>query len=136
MRVSIDSNIIFAIYSIGSIPYQAIIKSLQPPYKCLICEQCFDEVLRKYQLKYPHKIDALKQFIDSIKTVVEIIPVPDETNPDEEFIKLRDPDDALIFRAALAAKADIIISGDKDFLESAITKPKIVTAADFVNGEF
>ena len=36
-----------------------------------------------------------------------------------------------ILRAALHAKADILLTGDKDFLESGIDTPKIMTAADF-----
>ena len=39
--------------------------------------------------------------------------------------------DRPILRAALNAKADILLTGDKDFLESGIDTPKIMTAADF-----
>ena len=31
-----------------------------------------------------------------------------------------------------AANADILLTGDKDFLESGLQYPKIVTASDFV----
>ena len=35
-------------------------------------------------------------------------------------------------RAALNAKADVLLTGDKDFLESGVTDPKIMTAAEFL----
>lgn len=52
---------------------------------------------------------------------------------DEAFV--RDKSDRPILRAAIAAKADIIVTGDRDFLESGITNPKIVTAAEFLQIE-
>ncbi len=40
--------------------------------------------------------------------------------------------DRPILRAAIYANADILLTGDKDFLESGLQYPKIVTASDFV----
>ena len=47
--------------------------------------------------------------------------------------KVRDVNDRPILRAAIHAKADILLTGDKDFLESGLATPQILTAADFVN---
>jgi hypothetical protein len=38
-----------------------------------------------------------------------------------------------ILRAAISAGADILLTGDKDFIESGIFNPKIMTATEFVN---
>lgn len=46
--------------------------------------------------------------------------------------KIRDVNDRPILRAAIHAKADILLTGDKDFLESGLYNPKIMTAADFL----
>ncbi len=35
-------------------------------------------------------------------------------------------------RAAVAARVDVILTGDKDFLESGIVEPKIMNAAAFL----
>ena len=40
--------------------------------------------------------------------------------------------DRPILRAAIYANADILLTGDKDFLESGLQYPRIVTASDFV----
>lgn len=45
---------------------------------------------------------------------------------------IRDVKDRPILRAALNAKADVLLTGDKDFLESGVTDPKIMTAAEFL----
>ena len=131
MRVVIDSNVLFsAAFRKGSTPHKAYNKAVNPPYRCLICEQSFDELSESFIKKFPDRADDVRVFIYGALSVVEIIKVPETAHPDEA--KLRDPDDALILRAALAANADIIISGDLDFLESTIEKPAIMTAAQFV----
>ena len=48
---------------------------------------------------------------------------------------MRDVSDRPILRAAIAAKADILLTGDKDFLESGITNSKIMTPTEFLHNE-
>ena len=134
MRVMIDSNVLFsAIYIPGSIPHQAFKKAVEPPYQCLICEQSIEELRRAFNRKFAENIGALEQFIASALSVVEFVPVPHVSYSDED--KIRDADDRPILRAAIKAGADIIVTGDNDFLESSVTKPKIMTAAGFVQRE-
>ena len=59
------------------------------------------------------------------------MPTP-ETETESES-KIRNVMDRPILRAAINANVDIIITGDKDFLESGIENPKILTAAEFLN---
>ncbi len=66
-------------------------------------------------------------------TVVEVVQTPAGDISDESLI--RDVSDRPILRAAVKAQADILITGDKDFLEFGIKKPKIMTASAFVNRE-
>ena len=131
MRVLIDSNILIsAAYSNGSIPHQAYKKAVEPPYQGLICEQSLEEVRRIYNRKFPDKIPAFERFTAAALSVVEIIPVPPSPHPDED--EIRDVNDRPILRAAIKADADILLTGDKDFTESSVTNPKIMTAAQFV----
>ena len=60
-----------------------------------------------------------------ISTTIEIIPTPVETAADE--LKIRDVNDRPILRAAQNAGVDLILTGDKDFLESEVKSPTIVT---------
>ena len=41
--------------------------------------------------------------------------------------------DRPILRAAIKAESDVFLTGDKDFLESDVTDPKIMTAAEFID---
>lgn len=47
-------------------------------------------------------------------------------------IKFCDVKDRPILRAAIHANADVLLTGDKDFLESGLHTPKIMTASDFL----
>ena len=131
MRVLIDTNVLFsAAYRSGSVPHQAYLKAIEHPFQCLVCEQSFGELRRKFTMKFPGTDELIDRFIKIVEAAVEIVPIPDKAHPDET--KLRDPDDALILRSAIAADADIIISGDLDFIESGIDSPMIMTAKQFI----
>ena len=46
--------------------------------------------------------------------------------------QIRDPKDRPILRAALNAGADLLLTGDKDFLESSIEDPRIISVRSFL----
>ncbi|MDY2626789.1 MAG: hypothetical protein SOW08_00505 [Lachnospiraceae bacterium] len=56
--------------------------------------------------------------------------VPTEENISET--QIRDVNDRPILRAAIEAKADVLLTGDKDFLESGVKNPMIMTPAEFL----
>jgi putative PIN family toxin of toxin-antitoxin system len=130
-KVLFDTNILVsAILDNRSTTYQAYSKGVEPPYQGLICEQVFEELRRVFNRKFPNKIAALERFIASALSIVEVVPVPPSKYPDEDLI--RDIDDRPILRTAIKAEAEILITGDKDFLESGLTAPRIMTAAEFL----
>jgi putative PIN family toxin of toxin-antitoxin system len=132
MRVLIDTNILIsAAYSKLGVPNQAYRKAVEPPYKAFVCEQSIKEFRRIFNRKFPDKIYAFESFIAAALSVITVIPIPSNPHSDEDLI--RDVDDRPIFRAAVQANVDIIMTGDKDFLESDIATPQIMTAAEFIN---
>lgn len=132
MRVLIDTNIIIsAALNVNSVPYFAYIKAVTYPNHGLICEQTIDELKRVFAKKFPHKLDVLNQFLFISCISLEIVPVPLKKNPLED--KVRDKNDRPILRAALHANADVLLTGDKDFLESGILYPRILAPHEFLN---
>ena len=123
MRVLIDTNVLIsAALSADGVPFLAYIKAVSYPNRGLICEQNVDEMRRIFNKKFPKRIAAL--------TALELVPVPADENASET--QVRDENDRPILRAAIAAKADILLTGDKDFLESGIKSPMIMTPAEFI----
>jgi putative PIN family toxin of toxin-antitoxin system len=131
VRILIDTNLLIsAAYSKSGFPNQAYKKAVEPPYHAVVCEQSIEEFRRIFNRKFPNKIHAFESFIASALSVITVIPVPLQQHFDEAAI--RDVNDRPILRAAIQANVDIIITGDKDFLESGLKSPKIMTAAEFV----
>ena len=86
---------------------------------------------RIFYKKFPNKLDALNRFLSTALLTLELVPIPiDETDSESA---IRDVADRPILRAALNANADVLLTGDKDFLESGLTQPKIMTASEFLN---
>ena len=106
-------------------------QSVSFPHQAIVCEQNIDEMKRVFYRKFPSKIESLDRFLATALLVLDVVPVPDEENSKEDLI--RDCFDRSILRAAIQAEADILLTGDKDFLESGIKTPKIMTAAQFMN---
>ena len=131
MRVLIDTNILIsaALSSTGT-PFKAFVKAVTYPNHGLVCEQNIDEMRRIFNRKFPKKISALERFLSLSLMTLEIVPTPLEEHSSEE--QIRDVKDRPILRAAIHANADVLFTGDKDFLESGVTNPKIMTATDFV----
>jgi putative PIN family toxin of toxin-antitoxin system len=131
-KVLIDTNILIsAAYSKVGIPRQAFdIAVSSPSYHCLICEQTLDEFWRIANRKFPGRISDFEGFMAKALLVLEVVPMPVDVYADER--EIRDVDDRPILRAAINASVDILLTGDRDFTESTVTQPRIMTAAQFV----
>ena len=132
MRVLIDTNVLIsAALSSKGTPFKAYVKAVTYPNKGLICEQNVDEMKRIFNKKFPNKLLALDRFLSLALLTLELVPVPLDETASENYI--RDINDRPILRAAIASKADILLTGDKDFLESGLKYPKILTPTEFLN---
>ena len=132
MRVLIDTNVLIsAALKPGNLPDKAYTKAASHPNRGVLCEQNLDELRRIFNKKFPNRIAALERFLANALLALELIPTPIEEATIES--QIRDINDRPILRAALAANVDIILTGDKDFLESGLIKPKMMTPAEFLN---
>ena len=72
----------------------------------------------------------LEAFLFTALQTIEIVSTP--VAEIEEELKIRDVKDRPILRAALDAGADVFLTGEKDFLESLVTDPRIISVNDFL----
>lgn len=131
MRVLIDTNVLIsAALSANGTPFKAYVKATTYPNHGLICEQNIDELKRIFAKKFPTKLTSLDRFLSIALLSLELVHIPTEISSIEN--KIRDINDRPILRAAIQAQVDIILTGDKDFLESGITHPISLTPATFL----
>ncbi len=131
MRVLIDTNVLIsAALSAKGTPFQAYVKAASYPNHGLICEQNVDEMKRIFNKKFPNRLAALDKFLSLALMTLELASIPIEEVSAETHI--RDVNDRPILRAAIHANADVLLTGDKDFLESGVKHPAIMTPAEFL----
>ena len=129
MRVLIDTNVLIsASLNANGVPFQAYVKAASYPNHGLICEQNVDEMKRIFNKKFPNRLASLDKFLSAALLTLELIPIPTDISETQ----IRDMNDRPILRAAIEAKADILVTGDKDFLESGVKNPMIMTPAEFL----
>ena len=132
MRGLIDTNVLIsAALNANGVPFQAYIKAVSYPNDRLICEQNVEEMKRIFNKKFPKRLAALDKFLSTALLTLELVPIPTDENGAES--QSRNANDRPILRAAIEAGADILLTGDKDFLESGLENPHIMTPAEFLN---
>jgi len=117
MRIMIDTNVIIsAIYNTFSKPAQ-VLRHVCENHELVLCDyivaECYDVIKRKF----PHHITAFDTLLASIG--YELVAAP------REGLVMSDPKDSPILNAAILADVEVIISGDKHFLELDRERPTI-----------
>lgn len=132
MRILIDTNIFIsaALFPKGRAA-EALYKALVTPYQPVVCDYVIDELYRKFREKFPDRTVELEAFLYTALPAFDIVPTPEEAV--EAEAKIRDPKDRPILRAALNAGVDLFLTGDKDFLESAVKDPRIISVQTFLD---
>ena len=131
MRVMIDTNIFIsaALFPKGRAAL-ALLKALTLPYQPVACDYVIDELHRKFQEKFPEKVTELEAFLYSALPFMEVLRTPEDAYEAEG--KIRDAKDRPILRAAIAGGADLLLTGDRDFLEASVEEPRIISVSDFL----
>ncbi|MBR1828208.1 MAG: putative toxin-antitoxin system toxin component, PIN family [Atopobiaceae bacterium] len=131
MRVFIDTNILIsaALFPKG-VAAEVYFKAVSAPNDAIVSDYVIDEMRSVFRRKFPDRMGALDAFLPAISSAMEVVLTPSGAVADEG--EIRDPHDAPILRAAIAGGADVILTGDKDLLESGIERPRISSAGDFL----
>lgn len=76
-------------------------------------------------------MNYLDTFLLTLSMTIKIVKVSYEIN--DTSLAIRNPYDKPVLRAALKSNYDVLITGDKDFLDSNIKSPKCIKAKDFLD---
>lgn len=83
-----------------------------------------------FREEFPKRVVELEAFLYTALPSFVVVDTPELEAETERLI--RDPKDRPILRAALNAGADFFLTGDKDFLESSVEDPRIISVAEFL----
>jgi len=129
--VILDSNVIIsaAMFPQG-VAAKAYELAVTGGFDVIVPEFAFDEIRAVATRKFPTKIQAVEVFLTTLQNTLRIEPDSMQDTGDES--QIRDESDWPIWRAARSSGADVLITGDKDFLESDLTYPRIMAPATFI----
>jgi putative PIN family toxin of toxin-antitoxin system len=126
----VDTNVLIsAAYNPNGTPFAAYCKAATSPNTLVLSDYIVDEVLRIFAKKFPHKENAIRWLFSLARYELVVTPALEEADE----VLVRDVKDRPILRAAIQSGVDVLITGDKDFLESSVTAPRIMTVNQFVN---
>ena len=135
MKVFIDTNILFSASLFpSSIVAAAYCKAVLPPNRGYTSDYVIEELNRAYRRKAPKKMEALAEFLSEALSELVVLHTPKELLAEECLV--RDPNDHPVLRAAMVERVDILLTGDKDLLESCVTKLEIMSPAEFLKQRF
>ena len=127
MKIMTDTNILFsALLFPASRPAQALFQIMKQ-HNLVLCDYIVAELRNVISRKRPDLLADVDVLM--AKLSYDLISAP--LDPSKLIL---DPKDHPILNAAIIANVDIIISGDKHFLELKMEHPKTMTVADFLNG--
>lgn len=125
LAVFLDANVMLsASWSPASIV--ADILRAPAPMKFLTCTYALDEVRRNLQLKRPAALPTLDELMTRVVVVATII-------GDDASVPLNEKDRPIYF-SAKAARADVLLTGDKGFqaLAATLDDMRIMTPREFL----
>ena len=116
-RICLDSNVLVAAFVARGLCAD-LLKLVISEYYLVVPEVVAEEVRRVLSTKIKASPAALSA-MEAVLERCDIVPQGDSPSP----ISIRDPDDERVLAGALAADADILVSGDQDLLVVADQSP-------------
>ena len=132
MKIFIDTNILISATLFPSgVAAKAYRKAVAFPNQGIISDYSVSELSEVFHRKFSNRIPELINFLVTALTTLRLVSTPEEE--EVSVPNLRDKKDLPVLRSAIAAEADILLTGDKDFTEAGITHPVVMTPSDFLN---
>ena len=129
MRIMADTNILFsAILFPESRPVKALFHIVEH-HNLILCDYIISELRDVVSRKRP-------DLLADIDVLMAELPYELVTAPVQPGKLMSDPKDHPILNAAIISDVDIIISGDKHFLDLEMEHPVTMTVAEFLDEGF
>ena len=126
MKILADTNILISALLYPNSKPSVALMYIAEHHDLILTDYNIAELRSVSRRKFPN----MEADIDVLlgKLTYELIPAP--LSPHK---LIKDPKDAPILNAAIVSGVDIIISGDKHFLQLDLQSPKVMSVADFLD---
>ena len=122
MRVMLDANVHISIALFSTPNMSALLKDIQNNHILVLSDCVLKEVLDTANRKFPNRLVEMNTYINNLQ--YEYF----NSNYDDPTIypTIRDYKNVPIFASAIQAQVDLFITGDKDFDEVRMDRPRIL----------
>jgi len=120
VRVFLDTNVLASAFATRGLCAD-VLRHVLADHELLVGEVVLQELRRTFKKKF--RLPA--ELVDDIERMLrdhEVVPRPDRPS----LVTLRDPDDQWIVASAVAGRADLLVTGDRDLLDAADKLPLAV----------
>lgn len=114
MRVFLDPNVILSGIAFRGNEHAILVSAFSPTHEFVLSDDVRNEVAGVLLEKFPRLREEAKEILSLIRA--ETVPREDYQSRLHYFPALRDPADAHVLAAALVARCDLVVTGDKDLL--------------------
>jgi putative PIN family toxin of toxin-antitoxin system len=125
----VDTNIIISAGLFPESNIGRVLKHIMQNHNLVLSRYTLDELKEVFEKKFEKRIEYLNQFVENLE--YELIDMKIDNY--EKYPRIRDEDDIPILAFAIEANIDVLITGDKDFDEIKIQKPKIMKARNYID---
>ena len=127
MHIMVDTNILLSAALFPNKRINSIFEYIEREHTLVICDLVVEEFIEvagypKFNMTAAAQEFLRKLHFDEYKTP-KVVPL--------KGISIRDNDDYDILFSAINSKVDVFLTGDKDFLESEVKTPKMMTLSQF-----
>ena len=117
MRVFLDTNVLVSAFATRGLCAD-VMRQVLAEHELIIGEVVLRELRKALRVKLKLPL-ATVTAIEELLRESEVIPRP--RTPSE--LEVRDPDDRWVLASAIAGRADVLVTGDRDLLEVAALSP-------------
>ena len=129
MRIMIDANIIVSAILFPKSVVSKVFNHIVDNYAVTLSQYTIDEVEDVFNEKFPHRIDEMKEFMKKVPYELFVLNEIDK----RKYPDIRDIDDLPVLANAIESNIDLLITGDKDFDDIIIEKPRIIKPRKYID---
>ena len=129
MRVALDTNVLVSVLIFQSPTLRKALEiALSPGNRLIHSSFVVQETRDVIRRKWPSRLEAFEAYLRDL--TFEAVTTPEHLPPD--LIYIRDPNDYPVLYSALLGKANVLVTGDYDFIGIQVPGLEILAPAEFV----
>ncbi|MBO5560594.1 MAG: putative toxin-antitoxin system toxin component, PIN family [Firmicutes bacterium] len=129
MRIMLDTNVLISILFFPSKKFMQMLQYITQEHQLVLSSFVTDELIAVAEKKFPSKKKVIDKFLTELSYEFVYTPKTFEKG----LFEIRDINDYPVLYTAIIENIDIFITGDKDFTDVDIEKPRIMAPSDFID---